>query len=240
VADSGARGARGLAPLLLGCGVVVLVSLGQARGLWLANLHNGLLGLAFTFVGTYVLFQRPAHREGRLFMATGALEALLFFGRQMGHFPPSSAARWWGWVGVWPTGLALALTTMSVLCFPDGRLPSHAWRWVVAAVVALAATCAALSAWWPVEYSSTGMRTPHPINAVASGLGPAAWSAVAHPAYAAHRRHHLRQARPARRRRDQPPGAGRARVHADRALNRAAVARPRRQKATTRSAAAAA
>jgi DNA-binding CsgD family transcriptional regulator len=177
-------GARGLAPLLLGSGVVVLVSLGQARGLWLANLHNGLLALAFTFVGTYVLFQRPRHREGRLFLATGAIEALLFFGRQIGRFPARHDWRWWGWLGVWPTALALAMATLSVLCFPDGRLPSRAWRWVVAVVVLLAAVCAVLSAWWPVEYGSTGVLTPHPINAEAPGSASAVWSAIAHPVYA--------------------------------------------------------
>lgn len=161
MAETGARGGRGLAPLLLGSVVVVLVTVGQARGLWLANLHNGMLALAFTFVGAYVLYQRPGHREGRLFLAAGVVEALLFFGRQLGHFPTGGTSLWWGWLGVWPTVVALALTTMAVLCFPDGRLPSRAWRWVVAAVVALAALCAALSAGWPVEYSSTGVTSRH-------------------------------------------------------------------------------
>jgi hypothetical protein len=45
------RGLRALGPLLLASGVVALVAFGQARGLWLSNLHNGLLALAFTFVG---------------------------------------------------------------------------------------------------------------------------------------------------------------------------------------------
>ncbi len=185
VADPGARSGRGLAPLLLGSGVVVLVSIGQSRGLWLSNLHNGLLGLAFTFVGTYVLLQRPGHREGRLFLATGTVEALLFFGRQVGHFPTSHQAQWWGWLGVWPTAVALGLTTMSVLCFPDGRLPSRGWRWVMTAVVLLVVLCAAFSAWWPVEYGSTGVRTHHPINAAAPAFASTVWSALAHPVYAA-------------------------------------------------------
>lgn len=184
VAEGGARSVRGLMPLLCGCAVVVLISLGQAEGLWLANLHNGLLGLAFTFVGVYVLFQRPGHREGRLFLGTGLVEALVFFGRQLGHFPASQRSPWWGWLGVWPTVIALTLTTMSVLCFPDGRLPSRAWRWVVAVVVVLTVWCAAVSAWWPVEYSSTGVVTPHPINADATGAASASWSALAHPVYA--------------------------------------------------------
>ena len=85
VAGTGSRGVRGLVPLLVVSGVVVLVAFGQARGLWLSNLHNGLLALAFAFVGAYVLFQRPGHREGVLFLATGVVEAVMFFGRQIGH-----------------------------------------------------------------------------------------------------------------------------------------------------------
>ena len=102
VARIGARDVRGLAPLLLVSGVVALVSWGLARGLWLANLHNGMLALAFTLVGAYVLFQRPGHGEGRLFLATGAVEAVLFWGRQIGHSPSAADGRWWGWLaGCW-------------------------------------------------------------------------------------------------------------------------------------------
>jgi DNA-binding CsgD family transcriptional regulator len=171
--------------LLVASGVVVLVSLGQAQGFWLANLHNGLLGVAFTFVGGYVLFQRPGHPEGRLFLATGAVEALLFFGRQLGHFPAAGRSPWLGWFGVWPTAIALGLTTVSVLGFPDGRAPSRSWRWVAAGVGVIAVGCASVSAIWPVEYGSTGVVTADPINAHAASAAASVWSAVAHPAYAA-------------------------------------------------------
>jgi DNA-binding CsgD family transcriptional regulator len=183
VADTASLRLRGLAPLLLVSGVVVLVAFGQARGLWLSNLHNGLLALAFTFVGSYVLFQRPGHREGRLFLATGVVEAVLFFGRQVGHSPIADGSRWWGWLGVWPTAIALALTTLSVLCFPDGRLPALKWRWAAGTVLMVAAVCAALSAIWPVEYDSTGVITKHPVNGDAPSSISDVWSAIAHPAY---------------------------------------------------------
>ena len=78
---------RGLLPLLLLSGAVVLFAFGLSRGLWLPNLHNGLLSLALTVVGAYVLFQRPGHREGLLFMAAGVVEGVMFFGRQFGHSP---------------------------------------------------------------------------------------------------------------------------------------------------------
>jgi hypothetical protein len=176
---------RGLLPLLVVSGVVVLVAFGQARGLWLPNLHNGLLALSFAFVGAYVLFQRPGHREGMLFLTTGVVEAVMFFGRQTGHAPVAEGSRWLSWLGVWPVAIGLALTTLSVICFPDGRLPSVRWRWVAAAVVALAIACSALSAVWPVDYAAAGITTPDPVNRVAPAAVRTVWSAVAHPAYIA-------------------------------------------------------
>ena len=76
----------------------MLVTFGFARGLWLPNLHNGLLAVAFAGVGAYVLFQRPGHREGILFMATGVVEAVTFFGRQFGHSASSDSSTWWAWL----------------------------------------------------------------------------------------------------------------------------------------------
>ncbi len=177
------RGLRGTPPLLVVSLVVVLVTFGFARGIWLSNLHNGLLALAFAGVGAYVLFQRPGHREGVLFMATGVVEAVTFLGRQVGHSPSLDGSRWWGWLGVWPVVVALALTTLSVLCFPDGHLPSSRWRWVAAAIITIAAVCATLSAIWPVEYESAGLSTVHPVNADAPSVAFTTWSAIAHPAY---------------------------------------------------------
>jgi DNA-binding CsgD family transcriptional regulator len=172
-------------PLLCLSAVVVLVVVGLARGLWLPNLHNGLLALAFTVVGVYVLNERPGHREGLLLLATGAVEAVLFLGRQLGHDPPRDGGTWWGWLGVWPVAAGLALATLSVICFPDGRLPSRRWRPVVAAVLVLATGCLLLSALWPVEYASTGVASAHPFALPGPAIAGAVWRAVAHPVYAA-------------------------------------------------------
>ena len=90
---------RGLAPLLALSLVLVLVTAGSAQGWWLTNLHNGLLALAFTAVGAYVLHQRPGHVEGRLMLATGVVEAIIFVGRQVGHADSGSHLEWWAWAG---------------------------------------------------------------------------------------------------------------------------------------------
>lgn len=172
-------------PLVLASLVVVMVAVGSARGMWTPNLHNGLLAVSFTFVGAYVLYQRPGHREGVLFMAAGVVEALMFLGRQIGHTSAAESSRWWGWVGVWPLPIALALCTFAVICFPDGRLPTPRWRVVALAVVVLAGLCATLSGLWPVDYRSAGVLTPHPINPTTPDPVETWWSAIAHPTFAA-------------------------------------------------------
>lgn len=177
------RKPRGLLPLLLVSAVVVGVVLGFARGIWVGNLHNGLLALSFTLVGAYVLFQRPGHREGLLFMAAGAVEAVMFLGRQVGHSPTGDASQWWGWLGVWPLPIALLVCTFAVICFPDGRLPSRRWRSVAVVIVAVALSLAAISAVWPVDYESAGVLTPHPLNAQSPPAVERLWSLIAHPAY---------------------------------------------------------
>lgn len=185
-------GSAAHAMLLLAVGVALAcVAAGLSRGLWLSNLHNALLGVAFTAVGAYVLVQRPGHTEGRLFLATGVVEAMMFLGRQIGHSPgggPGTATSWeswWGWLGVWPVAVSLGLVTLSVIFFPDGRLPSPGWRSVVIAVVVVCAGCALVSAIWPVEYAAVRVTTPHPVSSSAPARVTTAWSVVAHPAYAA-------------------------------------------------------
>lgn len=161
--------------------VIVLVALGLACGAWLENLHNALLALAFAGVGTYVLFQRPGHREGVLFMTTGVVEAVMFFGRQVGHTPSAGISPWWAWWGVWPLAVALALTTPSVIRFPDGRFPARKWRWVAGVVVVIAVLCSSLSALWPVEYAAAGVNVAHPFRVSWYSAASTVWSHVAHP-----------------------------------------------------------
>ena len=123
---TGALGPRGALPLLLVSVVVVLVTFGFSRGFRISNVHNGLLALAFAAVGAYVLFQRPGHREGVLFMATSLVESVTFLGRQVGQSSTAAIDRWWAWLGVWPVVVALALTTLAVICFPMDAFPQPA------------------------------------------------------------------------------------------------------------------
>lgn len=173
-----------LTPLLLLGAVVALVSTGFAHGFWLANLHNGLLALAFGGVAAWTLLLRPHHREALLFGAVGVLEAVLFLGRQVAHEGADEGDQWWGWVGVWPLALILATITWTVLCFPEGRFLSRRWRRLGYAILFVAVGCSLVSALWPVEYAAAGIDAPFPFHLGGLDVAQEAWDVVAHPAYA--------------------------------------------------------
>ena len=76
--------------------VAVVVALGLLCGVHLGNLHNGLLGLSFAFVGAFVVRHNPdpdspGHREGRLFLLSGVASGVMFSCRQVGYGPASPA-----------------------------------------------------------------------------------------------------------------------------------------------------
>ncbi|MFF4128775.1 histidine kinase [Microbispora rosea] len=156
--------------------VAVLVSYGWSLGFHLANAHNGLIAASWTAVGLYVVRMRPRHREGWLFVATGVMHAVMFFGRQYGlHEGPLPAASWLGWLGVWPLPLAIAGFGWMLMAFPDGRLLSGRWLGAAWAMAAVAGAMATASALWPVEYDRTGLVAPHPFDVPGAAAAARVW-----------------------------------------------------------------
>ena len=178
-------GRDGWVPLMSVSAVTVVVTAGFAQGVWVGNLHNGLLGLAFTCVGAYVLHQQPQNRCAAAFLATGFVEAVMFLGRQIGHEAPPGTSPWWGWLGVWLLVVGLFGVTVSVILFPDGRPPTPAWRWVIGVGAAITTLIAAASALWPVGYESAGVTSPPPFILPGMPVVEAIWTPVAHTAFAA-------------------------------------------------------
>ncbi|MGX6600963.1 sensor histidine kinase [Micromonosporaceae bacterium Da 78-11] len=172
---------RRTVPVVSGLVGAVLVAGGFGLGVHLANLHNGLIAVAFTAVGAFVVSRRPRHLEGRLFLATGLAHAVMFACRQYGLADDLPGARWVLWLGVWPLAPVLVLVGVTLMCFPDGRLPSLRWRPVVAAMIVAGTLLAVASALWPVEYADDAVTLAHPL---AVGGYPTAqrWWDVAGPA----------------------------------------------------------
>jgi signal transduction histidine kinase len=156
--------------------VAALVGSGWYLGFHLANAHNGLIAASWTAVGLYVLRMRPRHREGWLFVATGAVHAVMFFGRQYGlHEGPLAGASWLGWIGVWPLPLAIAAFGWTLMAFPDGRLLSRRWLHSAWGMVVVASVMATASALWPADYDRTGLVAPHPVDLPGATAIAQAW-----------------------------------------------------------------
>lgn len=167
-----------------------LVAGGFGLGVYTQNLHNGLIAAGFTGVGVFVVGRRSGNREAWLFLATGVAHAVTFFARQYGLFAGDAghalpAVEWVTWSGVWPLPLVLVLVGVTIMSFPDGRLPSPRWRLLVATMVATAAVIAVVSALWPVEYADNGLAVPHPLRIDGYDLAQDLWSFTGPPAYAA-------------------------------------------------------
>jgi len=169
--------------LIAASAACVLVAVGFTRGIWPSNIHNGILGVTLPLVGVWLASERPRSREGLLFLSAGVVEAVMFAGRQVGHTATGRAASWLAWLGVWPIVVGMLLTTLAVVCFPDGRLPSRRWRPAVVVTCALAAICAVISALWPVEWASAGVSVPPPFSLPAPATAALVWKALAHPLY---------------------------------------------------------
>jgi signal transduction histidine kinase len=156
--------------------VATLVVSGWYLGFHLSNAHNGLIAASFTAVGLYVVRAQPWQREGWLFVVTGAVSAVMFFGRQYGlHDPLLPGATWIGWLGVWPLPLSIAIAGWTLMAFPDGRLPSPRWRIPFTAMLAVAAIMSLLSSLWPTEYDRIGLVSPHPLNLPGGEVVAVAW-----------------------------------------------------------------
>ena len=152
----------------MACGTTLAVAVGFVIGSPGTNLHNGLLAVSFVVVGDVVLRHRPAQREATLFLAAGAAEAVVFLGRQIGRQPdPVGGAvlnEWLSWMGVWPLPLVLVLVGLTIMCFPDGRLPGPPWRIAFWVTAVMGAALALMSALWPVDYARADINADHPLD----------------------------------------------------------------------------
>jgi hypothetical protein len=116
------------------------MDVGTAGFLFLASFW----ALIQSSVGTAIAWHRPENRIGRLMQLTGPLIVSVFAGflvgalRYLTHGPtdvPGGFAAWWGSVAILPV-IFLAFPSLTLL-FPDGRLPTPAFRLPLQAIVTI-------------------------------------------------------------------------------------------------------
>ena len=167
------RDVRGLAAALLGLTVVLLASslvIGLTGGEgWTAELGFIPVAAAFAVVGALVA-ARTGNRLGWLFLGAGTVSAVtvvanVYAARAAVAELPEAA--WAGWTLTVILGIEPLVFFLTLLLFPDGRLPSPRWRAVVwvAVISGLAAmVCPAVS---DVNFSSNFPKLRDPVMLVA-------------------------------------------------------------------------
>lgn len=116
---------------------VAAVSTGQLLGAgepideWFAL--TAATALSFTVMGALVLTAVPAHRVGWLMVAAGTSAGVGVLAMSWAQWLPLAWLSQWAW---WPP---YGLIVLSLLMFPDGRLPSRRWRPVAGLIVTAAA-----------------------------------------------------------------------------------------------------
>jgi two-component system NarL family sensor kinase len=132
--------------LLAGCGPMLLVLFAIELAL-APDLHpfgaadfentypNVVFGSVVPLLGALILTRVPRHPIGWIFLVCGLASAVTlavypYADAGLEHDLPGALAA--AWVSEWVWGLGLIpLVTLGVLLFPDGRLPTPRWRWLL-------------------------------------------------------------------------------------------------------------
>lgn len=141
-----------------------------------------VIGATFGIVGWLIASRRPDNTIGWVFLAIGLSQAIDVFAGTYAYYGlvvapeplPLAAELSWVETWAWAPGYTL-LVTLSVLLFPNGRLPSPRWRpvlWASFAVMALLSVPVAIASWpYRGELLVSGIDPPDgSLLAVAGGL----------------------------------------------------------------------
>jgi two-component system NarL family sensor kinase len=96
------------------------------------------VAVSFTAMAALVLAGVPGHLVGRLMAAVGAIAYLAILAASWSSWLPLSWLSQWLW---WPP---LGLIVLTLLVFPDGRLPSRRW-WLLAGAIIVATVLASVA-----------------------------------------------------------------------------------------------
>jgi hypothetical protein len=132
------RGARWMSGTGLGLVVVmVVVSAFMGEDDFAAGLVFGVWLAALGTVGALVAARRPRNPIGWLLLSSAALISIFFFGDayasyslELGH-GPLPLDRFMAWLTLWVAVPGFGAFIFVFLLFPDGRLLSPRWRWLV-------------------------------------------------------------------------------------------------------------
>lgn len=150
--NAGRWSGRWISGMAAAVAVAILVIIGQVVGAddWLGGTTalTAVIAVGFTTMGTLVLGNLSGHLVGRLMLAAGGAASVAVLAESWTDWLPLAWLSQWAW---WPT---YGLIFLTLLVFPDGRLPSPRWR-------ALAVTIGVSTAVAAVALAVAAVDDPH-------------------------------------------------------------------------------
>src|SRR5215218_8821506 len=141
--------------------------------------ENTLVSVSFSIIGAIIASRLPANPVGWLFCAAASIAAVAHLSAEYaiyalvarpGSLPAGEALAWlasWVWIPY------IGCIGLSLLLFPNGRLPSSRWRWLAWLSVLVTIAGAAWAALSPGMIGSLGsIRNPLGIEGLPSGYKP--------------------------------------------------------------------
>jgi len=99
-------------------------------------LENAVLAVSFSIIGAIIASRLPANPLGWLYCATACIIAVAYLSAEYAIYAllarPDSlpAGEALAWLASWVWLLSIGCIVLSLLLFPNGRLPSSGWRWL--------------------------------------------------------------------------------------------------------------
>ena len=138
-----------------------------------------LVPVSFSIIGAIIASRLPANPLGWLFCAAACVAAVDHFSAEYALYAllaqPTSlpAGEALAWLASWAWILYAGCIALSLLLFPNGRLPSRRWRWLAWLSVFLTIAGAVWVAFSPGVIGNLGsIRNPLGIEALPSGFKP--------------------------------------------------------------------
>ena len=142
-------------------------------------LENTVLPISFSIIGAIIASRFPANLLGWLFCVAAFISSVTHLSAEYAIYallaqPDLLAAGIeLAWLASWVWILFIGCTALSLLLFPNGRLPSSLWRWLVWLIVLVTIAGAVWQAFSPGVIVSLGpIRNPLGIEGLPSSYKP--------------------------------------------------------------------